>query len=59
MGGNSKQSAELTVDEYDLPMTPEEFLAHKQKRLEQLFPTAAEIEAPVHISSTLAVKASP
>ena len=55
MGGNSKQSAELTVDEYDLPMTPEEFLAHKQKRLEQLFPTAAEITGAgpylEHISS--------
>ena len=43
MGGDSRRSAQLTIDEFDLPMTPEELLAARQVYLEQLFPQAPEI----------------
>ena len=43
MGGDSRRSARLTIDEFGLPMTPEEFLAAREVYLEQLFPQAPEI----------------
>ncbi|MFT7219830.1 MAG: pseudouridine-5'-monophosphatase [Candidatus Azotimanducaceae bacterium] len=43
MGGDSKRSARLTVEEFDLPMTPDEFLAQRETILKELFPDANEI----------------
>lgn len=43
MGGDSTKSAQLTIDEFDLPMTPEEFLRQRESHLALLFPEAAEI----------------
>lgn len=43
MGGDSKRSAQLTIEEFDLPMTPEELLAAREIHLQQLFPEAPEI----------------
>ena len=43
MGGDSVRSAQLTIDEFDLPMSAEEFLARRESHLERLFPHAAEI----------------
>lgn len=44
MGGDSVRSAQLTIDEFDLPMTAEEFLDRRKVYLEQLFPQAPEID---------------
>jgi pseudouridine-5'-monophosphatase len=43
MGGDSTRSAQLTIDEFDLPHTPAEFLAARERHLEILFPGAPEI----------------
>ncbi|MGV0034894.1 MAG: HAD family hydrolase [Candidatus Azotimanducaceae bacterium WSBS_2022_MAG_OTU7] len=43
MGGNSMRSAQITIDEFDLPMTAKEFLAAREPYLETLFPEAEEI----------------
>ena len=43
MGGDSYRSAGLTVAEFGLPMTPDEFLAARSAHLENLFPDAEEI----------------
>ena len=43
MGGDSRRTAQMTVDEYDLPMTPEEFLTTRNDFLNTLFPTSPEI----------------
>ena len=43
MGGDSMRSAQLTVDEFDLPMTAKEFLAARESYLEVLFPEAEEM----------------
>ena len=43
MGGDSNRSAQLTIDEFDLPMTAEEFLAAREAYLKVLFPEAEEI----------------
>jgi len=43
MGGDSMRSAQLTIDEFDLPMTAEEFLAAREAYLKALFPEAEEI----------------
>ena len=43
MGGDSIRSAQLTIDEFDLPMTAEEFLAAREAYLKVLFPEAEEI----------------
>ena len=44
MGGDSRRSAQLTIEAFDLPMTPEEMLAAREVHLEKLFPTAPEID---------------
>ena len=44
MGGDSIRSAQLTVDEFNLPMTAQEFLKEREAYLETLFPRAEEIE---------------
>ena len=43
MGGDSTLSARLTIEEFDLPMTPQEFLDAREAYLEALFPRAEEI----------------
>lgn len=43
MGGDSHRSAQLTIDEFGLPHTPEEFLVERESYLETLFPDAPEI----------------
>jgi pseudouridine-5'-monophosphatase len=43
MGGDSMRSAQLTIDEFDLPMTAKEFLAARESYLEALFPEAEEM----------------
>ena len=43
MGGDSMRSAQLTIDEFDLPMTAKEFLAARESYLEALFPGAEEM----------------
>jgi pseudouridine-5'-monophosphatase len=43
MGGDSIRSAQLTIEEFDLPMTPQEFLNQRESYLELLFPEAEEI----------------
>lgn len=44
MGGDSRRSAQLTIEEFDLPMTPEELLAAREVHLAKLFPHAPEID---------------
>jgi len=43
MGGDSMRSAQLTIDEFDLPMTANEFLTARESYLKALFPEAKEI----------------
>ncbi len=43
MGGDSHRSAQLTIDEFGLPHTADEFLAERESYLEKLFPDAPEI----------------
>lgn len=43
MGGDSVRSAQLTIDEFNLPMTAQQFLDQREAHLEALFPLAAEI----------------
>ena len=43
MGGDSMRSAQLTIDEFDLPMTAKEFLLAREVHLKALFPEAEEI----------------
>lgn len=43
MGGDSTRSAQLTIDEFDLPLTPAEYLAQRETHLAALFPMAQEI----------------
>ena len=44
IGGDSLKGARMTVAEYDLPISAEEFLTRRKIHLDKLFPTAAEIE---------------
>ena len=44
MGGDTIRSAQLTINEFNLPMTAQEFLNERQTYLEILFPEAEEIE---------------
>lgn len=43
MGGDSRRSAQLIIEEFDLSMTPEEMLSAREVHLVELFPTAPEI----------------
>ena len=43
MGGDSRASARIIIDHYDLPLTVEEFLSRRQVILLRLFPAAPEI----------------
>ena len=44
IGGDSLKGAKMTVEEYDLPISAEEFLTRRKIHLDKLFPKAAEIE---------------
>ena len=43
MGGDSHLSAQTTINEFGLPLTPEEFLRRREENLLVLFPNANEI----------------
>jgi HAD superfamily hydrolase (TIGR01509 family) len=43
MGGDSNRSAQLTIDEFGLPMTVKEFLVERESYLKALFPEAEEM----------------
>ena len=43
MGGDSNRSAQLTIDEFALPMTAKEFLVKRESYLKVLFPEAEEM----------------
>lgn len=59
MGGDSRYSAQLTIDEFNLPMTPEEFLTRRESYLESLFPQAPEIPGAGNFLSRLAALGVP
>ena len=44
MGGDSRLSAQMTIDEYDLPMSVDEYLSTRNDYLLELFPTSPEID---------------
>lgn len=44
MGGDSRKSAEITLNAFGMDMTPETFLTERERHLVDLFPHAAEIE---------------
>lgn len=44
MGGDSRRSAQTTIDAYGLPHTAEEFLAAREGHLREIFPDAPEID---------------
>ena len=44
IGGDSLQGARMTVEEYSLPISAEEFLSRRKVHLDRLFPTAQETE---------------
>lgn len=44
MGGDSRRTAQLTIDEYGLPHSVDEFLDEREQHLRELFPDAPEIE---------------
>ena len=43
MGGDATKSAQITIDEFNLPMTPEEYLTARQRHLDELFLQVPEI----------------
>jgi pseudouridine 5'-phosphatase len=56
MGGDSRRSARLTIDEYGLPMTVDQYLAERETHLLKLFPASPEIPGAGHFVSTLVAK---
>jgi pseudouridine 5'-phosphatase len=53
MGGDSRRSAQMTIDEYDLPMSIDEYLSSRDVYLRKLFPTAPEISGATELLATL------
>ncbi len=43
MGGDSRRGAQMTIDEYDLPMSVNEYLADREVYLLELFPASPEM----------------
>ena len=43
MGGDSRKSAQLVIDEYKLPLNSDEYLKHRQIHLDNLFKNIPEI----------------
>jgi pseudouridine-5'-monophosphatase len=54
MGGDSRLSAQMTIDEYDLPMSVDEYLTTRNVYLLELFPTSPEIKGAGEFVSALA-----
>jgi pseudouridine-5'-monophosphatase len=54
MGGDSRLSAQMTIDEYDLPMSVDEYLSTRNVYLLELFPTSPEIKGAGEFVSALA-----
>jgi pseudouridine-5'-monophosphatase len=54
MGGDSRLSAQMTIDEYDLPMSVDEYLSIRNVYLMELFPTSPEIKGAGEFVSALA-----
>ena len=48
-GGDALTSASKTLKEFNLEMTPQEFLERREVHLRVLFPKAIEIKEPVNI----------
>ena len=44
MGGDSRRSAQLTIDEYGLPHSIDEFLGEREIYLREIFPSSPEID---------------
>lgn len=59
MGGDSRVSAQMTIDEYDLPMSVDEYLHEREVYLLKLFPDSPEIEGAGEFVTTLADKDVP
>ncbi len=59
MGGDAVRSAQVTIDEYRLPLSPQEFLAAREDYLKDLFPDAEEIEGAGAYLQYLAEKRLP
>jgi pseudouridine-5'-monophosphatase len=50
LGRDSMDSARLLVKTLDLPITPEDYLAHREQKLQQLFPTAQPLPGAVALT---------
>ena len=59
MGGDSVRSAQLTIDEFGLPLTPRQFLDERETYLETLFPDALEIPGAGHFLRAAATHGIP
>lgn len=59
MGGDSRVSAQMTIDEYNLPMTVDEYLSARNVYLLELFPTSPEIHGAGEFVTALAGKKIP
>ena len=59
MGGDSRRSARLTIDEYDLPMTVDQYLSAREVYLLELFPASPEIPGAGAFVTTLTDKRLP
>jgi pseudouridine-5'-monophosphatase len=53
MGGDSRRSAQMTIDEYGLPMSIEEYLSSRDDYLAELFPTSPEISGATELLAAL------
>jgi pseudouridine-5'-monophosphatase len=54
MGGDSRLSAQMTIAEYDLPMSVDEYLSTRNVYLLELFPTSPEIQGAGEFVNALA-----
>lgn len=59
MGGDSRRSARLTIDEYNLPLSIDQYLANREVHLMELFPTSPEIQGAGEFVTTLYEKGIP
>lgn len=59
MGGDSRVSAQMMIDEYDLPMSVDEYLQEREVYLLKMFPDSPEIAGAGEFVTTLAGKNVP
>lgn len=59
MGGDSRHSAQMTIDEYDLPMSVDEYLSEREVTLLELFPASPEIQGAGEFVTALVDKNIP